>query len=883
MDLSRIDLNKLSPMMRQYIESKNDVGDAILFFRLGDFYEMFFDDAILVSKLLDLVLTGKDCGLAERAPMCGIPYHSCDEYIRKLVDLGYKVAIAEQVEDPKQVKGIVKREIVKIITPSTVMPSESDNNYSNNFLCSIYLEKKSSNDFGVSFIDFSTGEVLATMAHGKTEVYNQILSFNPSEFVLNQNCYDEHFGALCDILQNKYNIISEDDFSNKFNKTNKVNNNVKSSLKSLNSDYQYSNNFMQMMGLLKEDGIQGKEDDEINRKDVSIISKDFDNTSNYSINLSDSISHFNNIILENGLDPSDIRSRACLYGYLYICKTQKTFAGQINTIKFYRNNNFVVIDQDTKRNLELTQTMRNKEKIGSLLYILDKTKTAMGGRFLQRAIEQPLIDKIEIIDRQDAIESFINNYIDLSELMEYLDSIYDLERLLTRINLKTISPKELIAIKNSLNVLPHIKHLLNTFSNSKLIEELLSSFDDLSDIYKLIDDAILEDAPFISREGNIIKDGYNKSVDEYRNISLHGKEMLSKLEEDEAKKTGIRNLKIKYNRIFGYLFSVTNSQLPLVPDYFTRKQTISTEERFITEDLSKLQDNILNARDKLYILEYELFCNIRDEIAKNTLRIQKQANIIAKIDTLASLAYVARNNSYIRPNINDDGIIDIKEGRHPVIEKISKDQFISNDTYLDEDKDLISIITGPNMAGKSTYMRQVALITLMAHIGSFVPATSANISIVDKIFTRVGASDDLAQGKSTFMVEMSEVANIVKCATSKSLIILDEIGRGTATYDGMSIAQAVCEYIAKVIKAKTLFATHYHELTELENIYDNIKNYNISVIEKDDDIIFLRKIIKGGADKSYGIAVAKLAGVPDEIITRSKVILNERLNSINKS
>lgn len=883
MDLSKIDLNKLSPMMRQYIESKNDAGDAILFFRLGDFYEMFFDDAILVSKLLDLVLTGKDCGLAERAPMCGIPYHSCDEYIRKLVDLGYKVAIAEQVEDPKQVKGIVKREIVKIITPSTVMPSESDNNYSNNFLCSIYLEKKSSNDFGVSFIDFSTGEVLATIAHGKTEVYNQILSFNPSEFVLNQNCYDEHFGTLCDILQNKYNIISEDDFSNKFNKTDKVNNNVKSSLKSLNSDYQYSNNFMQMMGLLKEDGIQDKEDDEINRKDVSIISKDFDNTSNYSINLSDSISHFNNIILENGLDPSDIRSRACLYGYLYISKTQKTFAGQINTIKFYRNNNFVVIDQDTKRNLELTQTMRNKEKIGSLLYILDKTKTAMGGRFLQRAIEQPLIDKIEIIDRQDAIESFINNYIDLSELMEYLDSIYDLERLLTRINLKTISPKELIAIKNSLNVLPHIKHILNTFSNSKLIEELLSSFDDLSDIYKLIDDAILEDAPFISREGNIIKDGYNKSVDEYRNISLHGKEMLSKLEEDEAKKTGIKNLKIKYNRIFGYLFSVTNSQLPLVPDYFTRKQTISSEERFITEDLSKLQDNILNARDKLYILEYELFCNIRDEIAKNTLRIQKQANIIAKIDTLVSLAYVARNNSYIRPNINDEGIIDIKEGRHPVIEKISKDQFISNDTYLDEDKDLISIITGPNMAGKSTYMRQVALITLMAHIGSFVPATSANISIVDKIFTRVGASDDLAQGKSTFMVEMSEVANIVKCATSKSLIILDEIGRGTATYDGMSIAQAVCEYIAKVIKAKTLFATHYHELTELENIYDNIKNYNISVIEKDDDIIFLRKIIKGGADKSYGIAVAKLAGVPDEIITRSKVILNERLNSINKS
>ena len=881
MDLSKIDLNKLSPMMRQYIESKNEAGDAILFFRLGDFYEMFFDDAVLVSKLLDLVLTGKDCGLTERAPMCGIPFHSCDEYIRKLVDLGYKVAIAEQVEDPKQVKGIVKREIVKIITPSTVMLNDTDNNYSNNFLCSIYLDKKSSNEFGVSFLDFSTGEVLATVAHGKTEVYNQILSFNPSEFVLNQNCYDEHYSTLCDILQNKYNIISENDFSSK---TNVRKSTAKQSLpKSLNTDYQYSNNFMQMMGMLKDDGISDRVVEKVSDEELSKISKDFDGETNYSIDLNDSVSHFNDILIENGLDPSDIRSKACLYGYLYICKTQKTFANQINTVRFYKNNNFVVLDQDTKRNLELTQTMRNKEKIGSLLYILDKTKTAMGGRFLQRSIEQPLIENNEIINRQDAIESFLNNYIDLNELMEYLDSIYDLERLLTRINLKTISPKELIAIKNSLNVLPHIARSLSSFSGSKLIDEFISNFDDLSDIYKLIDDAILEDAPFISREGNIIKDGFNSDVDEYRNISLHGKEMLARLEEEETKKTGIKNLKIKYNRVFGYLFSVTNSQLSLVPKYFTRKQTISTEERFITEELSKLQDNILNARDKLYVLEYELFCNIRDEIAKNTLRIQKQANIIAQLDALASLAYVARNNSYVRPLINNEGIIEIKEGRHPVIEKISKEQFISNDTYLDEGDNLISVITGPNMAGKSTYMRQVALITLMAHIGSFVPASSANISIVDKIFTRVGASDDLAQGKSTFMVEMSEVANIVKNATSKSLIILDEIGRGTATYDGMSIAQAVCEYISKTIKAKTLFATHYHELTELENIYDNIKNYNISVIEKDDDIIFLRKIIKGGADKSYGIAVAKLAGVPDEIITRSKVILNERLNSINKS
>ena len=860
MDLSKIDLNKLSPMMRQYIDSKNDAGDAILFFRLGDFYEMFFDDAVLVSKLLDLVLTGKDCGLSERAPMCGIPYHSSDEYVKKLVEMGYKVAIAEQLEDPKQTKGIVKREIVKIVTPSTIMPMESDNNYSNNFLCSIFLDKKNTNDYGVGFIDFSTGEVLATNVHGKTELYNQILSFNPSEFVINENCYNENFELLSDIFQNRYNVISEKDFSYKTNSPIKIQNDKKTSLKSRNNDYEYSNNFMQMMGMLKDDTADNVYEDKIDNDEISKISKDFDSTLTYTINLNDSISHFNDIIIENGLDPSDIRSKACLYGYLYICKTQKTFAGQINTIRFYKNNNFVIIDNDTKRNLELTQTMRTKDKVGSLLYILDKTKTAMGSRFLQRSIEQPLINKEEIIQRQDMIEAFLCEYINLLELLEYLDSVYDLERLLTRINLKTISPKELIAIKNSLSVLPHIENLLKAFPNSKLIDNLLSNFDNLKDIFELIDNAILEDAPFISREGNIIKD-------------------LAKLEEEETRKTGIKNLKIKYNRVFGYLFSVTNSQLSLVPNYFTRKQTISTEERFITDELSKLQDNILNSRDKLYVLEYEIFCNIRDEIAKNTLRIQKVANIIAQIDTIASLAFVARNNSYVRPEINDNGIIDIKEGRHPVIEKINKEQFISNDTYLDEDKNLISIITGPNMAGKSTYMRQVALITLMAHIGSFVPATNANISIVDRIFTRVGASDDLAQGKSTFMVEMSEVANIVKNATSNSLIILDEIGRGTATYDGMSIAQAVCEYISSVIKAKTLFATHYHELTELENKYNNIKNYNISVIEKDDDIIFLRKIIKGGADKSYGIAVAKLAGVPDEIINRSKSILNERLGS----
>ena len=709
--------------------------------------------------------------------------------------------------------------------------------------------------------------------------YNQILSFNPSEFVINENCYNEHFASLSDIFQNKYNVISENDFSYKTGSTKRLKNDNKLAAKTLNKDYEYSNNFMQMMGMLKDNTTNETYVDKIGNDDTSKISKDFDSTLSYEININDSISHFNEIIVENGLDPSDIRSKACLYGYLYICKTQKTFAGQINTIRFYKNNNFVIIDNDTKRNLELTQTMRTKDKIGSLLYILDKTKTAMGSRFLQRSIEQPLINKDEIIQRQDMIDSFLSEYINLLELMEYLDSIYDLERLLTRINLKTISPKELIAIKNSLSVLSHIENLLKAFPNSKLIDNLLSNFDNLSDIFELIDCAILEDAPFISREGNIIKDGYSKEVDEYRNISMHGKEMLAKLEEEEARKTGIKNLKIKYNRVFGYLFSVTNSQLSLVPNYFTRKQTISTEERFITDELSKLQDNILNSRDKLYVLEYEIFCNIRDEIAKNTLRIQKVANIIAQIDTIASLSFVARNNSYVRPEINDGGIIDIKEGRHPVIEKINKEQFISNDTYLDEDQNLISIITGPNMAGKSTYMRQVALITLMAHIGSFVPAASANISIVDRIFTRVGASDDLAQGKSTFMVEMSEVANIVKNATSKSLIILDEIGRGTATYDGMSIAQAVCEYISSVIKAKTLFATHYHELTELENKYNNIKNYNISVIEKDDDIIFLRKIIKGGADKSYGIAVAKLAGVPDEIINRSKSILNERLGN----
>lgn len=872
MDLSQFDINKLSPMMRQYLDSKKEVGDAILFFRLGDFYEMFFDDAILVSKLLELVLTGKDCGLAEKAPMCGIPYHSSDDYVKRLVELGYKVAIAEQVEDPKLVKGIVKREIVRIVTPSTIMLDESDNKTANNFLCSIYLDKKSSNDFGLSFIDFSTGEVLATKVSSKRELYNEILSFNPSEFVVNDILYNERFNEISDILNNKYNVISENEFSILETKVKRKD--IQSTPKSISSKYQYSNNFMQMLGMVDTDDNKIEEDNKIN-SNINI------STEQYNIDKKDIIKHFYNILSNNNLDPEDIRSKAALCGYLYISNMQKTFAGQINTVKFYKNNSFVLIDSDTKRNLELIETMRNKEKIGSLFYILDKTKTAMGGRYLQRSIEQPLLDPAIINNRQDVIESFLNQYVDLCELSEYLDSIYDLERLLTRINLKTISPKELIAIKNSLAVLPYIKNILQSFNPCTLLSNLINEYDDLSDIWKLIDDSILDDAPYVSREGNIIKAGYNENVDEYRNISMHGKEMLAKLEEDEAKKTGIKNLKIKYNRVFGYLFSVTNSQLSLVPDYFTRKQTISTEERFITEELSNLQDNILNSRDKLYVLEYELFCNIRDEIALNTLRIQKQASIIAQIDFLASLAIVARKNNYTRPNINTDGVIDIKNGRHPVIETITKEEFITNDTYLDNDKNLFAIITGPNMAGKSTYMRQVALITLMSHIGSFVPADSANICIVDKIFTRVGASDDLAQGKSTFMLEMSEVSNIVKNATSNSLIILDEIGRGTATFDGMSIAEAVSEYICTKIKAKTLFATHYHELIDLENKYDNVKNYNVSVIEEGDDIIFLRKIVRGGADKSYGIAVAKLAGLPEEIINRAKIILDEKSKQNN--
>ena len=872
MDLSQIDINKLSPMMRQYIDSKKEVGDAILFFRLGDFYEMFFDDAVLVSKLLELVLTGKDCGLTEKAPMCGIPYHSSDDYVKKLVELGYKVAIAEQVEDPKLAKGIVKREIVRIVTPSTIMLDESESKTANNFLCSIYIDKKSSNEFGLSFIDFSTGEVLATKVSNKRELYNEILSFNPSEFVINDILYNERLSEFSDILNNEYNVISENDY--KINENKSKNMGRQSIPKSLTSEYQYSNNFMQMLGMVDTDDNKVEDDNSL-KSNIDI------NAVQHNIDKKDVINHFYNILSNNNLDPEDIRSKAALCGYIYISNMQKTLAGQINTIKFDKNNSFVLIDSDTKRNLELIETMRNKEKIGSLFYILDKTKTAMGGRFLQRSIEQPLLDPIIIKNRQDAIESFINQYVDLCELCEYLDSIYDLERLLTRINLKTISPKELIAIKNSFAVLPHIKNILYSFSPCELINNLISEFDDLSDIWKLIDDSILDDAPYISREGNIIKSGYNDTVDEYRNVSIHGKEMLAKLEEDEAKKTGIKNLKIKYNRVFGYLFSVTNSQLPLVPDYFTRKQTISTEERFITEELSNLQDNILNSRDKLYVLEYELFCNIRDEIALNTLRIQKQASIIAQLDFLASLAIVARKNNYTRPNINTDGIIDIKGGRHPVIETITKEEFITNDTYLDNDKNLFAIITGPNMAGKSTYMRQVALITLMAHIGSFVPADYANICIVDKIFTRVGASDDLAQGKSTFMLEMSEVSNIVKNASSNSLIILDEIGRGTATFDGMSIAEAVSEYICTKIKAKTLFATHYHELIDLENKYANVKNYNISVIEKGDDIIFLRKIVRGGADKSYGIAVAKLAGLPDEIINRAKIILDEKSKQSN--
>ena len=805
---------EFTPMMRHYLDTKEQYKDCILFYRLGDFYEMFFDDAVTVSRELELTLTGKDCGQEERAPMCGVPYHAAETYLNRLVAKGYKVAICEQVEDPKLAKGMVKREVVRVVTPGTNLNTQALDETKNNYImCIVYLADR----YGVSLADVSTGEYFLTEVSSAKKMEDEIIKFSPAEIICNEPLLMS--GTDLDALKDRLGI----------------------SVFPLDAAYF---------------------DDEQCRRAL--------------------LEHFQVASME-ALGLGDYTLGVLAAGALmrYLLDTQKNSLSQMTRLVPYSTGKYMVLDSSTRRNLELTETLREKQKRGSLLWVLDKTKTAMGARMLRTYIEQPLLEKEAIEARLDAIEELNNNAIMREEIREYLNPVYDLERLVSRITYQSANPRDLVAFKSSLSMLPAIKYLLKDSSCGELktVEEEL---DALEDVHALISKAIVDEPPMIVREGGIIKEGYNEEVDKLRQAKTEGKNWLAQLEEQERERTGIKNLRIKYNKVFGYYLEVTNSYKDLVPDDYMRKQTLTNAERYITPKLKELEDMILGAEDKLFSLEYDLFADVRDQIGREVLRIQKTARAIARLDVYASLSLVAERENYVRPSINEKGLIDIRGGRHPVVEKmISNDMFIANDTYLDNNKNRISIITGPNMAGKSTYMRQTALIVLMAQIGSFVPAQKAKIGIVDRIFTRVGASDDLASGQSTFMVEMTEVANILRNATANSLLILDEIGRGTSTFDGLSIAWAVVEHISnpRLLGAKTLFATHYHELTELEGKLSSVNNYCIAVKEKGDDIVFLRKIVKGGADKSYGIQVAKLAGVPDNVIQRAKEIIHQLVDA----
>lgn len=801
---------EMTPMMQKYLETKKEYKDCILFYRLGDFYEMFFEDAQIASKELEITLTGKNCGQEERAPMCGIPYHAVEGYLNKLVSRGYKVAICEQVEDPKLAKGLVKREVVRIVTPGTNLDIQAMDSGKNNYLMSIaYFQGKT----GISIADVTTGDYYLTEVEDDKKLMDEISRYMPSEII----CNDALLVSGIDLqdLKGRLGITF----------------------------YTLEPHFY---------------DEDRCRKCL--------------------LKHFHvNTLNGMGIEdfPVGLIAAGALLQYLY--DTQKTSLDHFTHLYPYVLGGYMLLDSSTRRNLELTETLREKQKKGSLLWVLDKTRTAMGARCMRKYIEQPLIDKTQIEKRLDAVEAFCSQPMVRDEIREYLNPIYDLERLLGKVSYKTANPRDLIAFRNSLKMLPHIKTILKDF-NEGLLSEINTSIDGLEDICTLIENAIIEEPPISVREGGIIREGFDETIDRLRHAKTEGKNWLMQLEEEDRTRTGIKNLKIKYNKVFGYYFEVTNSYKNLVPEDYVRKQTLANAERYSNPRLKELEDSILNAEDKLYTLEYDLFCEIRDAVAGEIGRIQKTAKAVAMLDVFASFSLAAERNHYTRPSINEKGVIDIKAGRHPVVENmIDSDMFISNDTYLDNHKHCVSIITGPNMAGKSTYMRQTALIVLMAQIGCFVPAERANISIVDRIFTRVGASDDLASGQSTFMVEMNEVANILRNATSNSLLILDEIGRGTSTFDGLSIAWAVIEHISnkKLLGAKTLFATHYHELTELEGKMSNVNNYCIAVKEKGDDIVFLRKIVKGGADRSYGIQVAKLAGVPDIVIDRAKEIVKQ--------
>ena len=801
---------ELTPMMQKYMDTKAEYPGCILFYRLGDFYEMFFEDAVTVSRELELTLTGKSCGLEERAPMCGVPYHAVDGYLNRLVAKGYKVAICEQTEDPKQAKGLVRREVVRVVTPGTILDSqmmdESRNNY---IMCIVYLADR----YGVSVADVSTGDYFVTELPDGGKLKDEIFKFTPSEIICNESFYMS--GMDLDDLKDRLKIA----------------------LYALDAWYF---------------------DDALCRKNL--------------------LEHFQVKTLD-GLGLGDLDCGVISAGALlqYLLETQKNNLAHMTHITPYTTGKYMMLDSSTRRNLELCETLREKQKRGSLLWVLDKTRTAMGARTLRKYVEQPLIEQEEIKRRLDAVAELKDAAISREEIREYLSPVYDLERLITKITYGTANPRDLTAFSGSLEMLPHVRYILEEM-HSDLLCQVRENLDTLENLCSLVQSAIAEEPPLAMKEGNIIRDGYNQEVDTLRRAKSEGKGWLARLEEEEREKTGIKNLKIKYNKVFGYYLEVTNSYKNMVPDYFMRKQTLANAERYITPELKDLEDTILGAEDKLYALEYELYCTIRDTIAGEVERIQRTARAVAELDVFSTLALVAERNHYVRPQINGKGVIDIKDGRHPVVEQMIPDgSFICNDTFLNDKKQRISIITGPNMAGKSTYMRQTALIVLMAQIGSFVPAAKADIGLVDRIFTRVGASDDLASGQSTFMVEMTEVANILRNATAKSLLILDEIGRGTSTFDGLSIAWAVVEYIsdARLLGAKTLFATHYHELTELEGKIEHVNNYCIAVKEKGDDIVFLRKIVKGGADKSYGIQVAKLAGVPDLVISRAKEIVEE--------
>ncbi len=805
-----MDLSRLSPMMQHYMETKREYPDCILFYRLGDFYEMFFEDALTVSRELEITLTGKDCGLEERAPMCGVPFHAADSYLYRLVQKGYKVAIAEQVEDPKLAKGLVKREVIRVVTPGTITSAQVLDETKNNYLMGIvYVDGK----YGISTADISTGDFLVTEVATDRELFDEINKFSPSEIICNNAFYMS--GVDLEELKNRYQVA----------------------VSALDSHF---------FG------------DESCRK---VLKEHFKVGSLGGLGLEDFA--------------TGIIAAGAVLQYMY--ETQKSTLEHITAISPYSTGQFMIIDTSTRRNLELVETMREKQKRGTLLWVLDKTKTAMGARLLRSYIEQPLIQKEAILRRQNAVEELNMSYISREELCEYLNPVYDLERLIGRISYKTANPRDLIAFKTSLEMLPYIKRILGEFQ-SELLRELESELDPLEDICELIGASIQEDPPVTVREGGIIREGFHEEADRLRHAKTEGKTWLAELESREKEKTGIKNLKVKYNKVFGYYFEVTNSFKDMVPDYFVRKQTLTNAERFTTDELKQLEDIILGAEEKLVSLEYDLFCQVRDQIASQVLRIQKTAKAIAGVDVFCSLSAVATRRGYVKPSINEKGVLHIRNGRHPVVEQMMRDDlFVANDTFLDNGKNRLSVITGPNMAGKSTYMRQVALIVLMAQLGSFVPAQEADIGICDRIFTRVGASDDLASGQSTFMVEMTEVANILRNATRQSLLVLDEIGRGTSTFDGLSIAWAVIEHISstRLLGAKTLFATHYHELTELEGTIPGVKNYCIAVKEQGDDIVFLRKIVRGGADKSYGIQVAKLAGVPESVIARAKEIAAE--------